>query len=55
MSRIVIPVQVVGMLVLGLASLMDSEGDEGVVCVFQNTLKRSFEPMLWWRNGPPPT
>ena len=57
LARIAIPIQMLMMVLLGVSSLVDFDGisSEEVICMFQNTMRDSFEPMMFWKNGPPPT
>jgi hypothetical protein len=39
---------------LGISSIAEFDSVYSVVCVVQNTVKHSFEPLLSWPKGPPP-
>jgi len=56
-ARIAIPIQMLMMVLLGFSSLYEMDGlpSEEVICMFQNTMRDSFEPMMFWKHGPPPT
>ena len=51
--RAAVPIQALMLLLLGVSSIVPLDQEE-LVCTLQNNLKRSFEPMLGWSNGPPP-
>ena len=51
--RAAVPIQALMLLLLGVSSIVPLDQEE-LICTLQNNLKRSFEPMLGWSNGPPP-
>ena len=54
MARTAFPVLALMLLGLGISSIADFDGEDSFVCTVQNNVKHSFEPLLSWKNGPPP-
>merc|ERR1712045_160822 len=54
LARTALPVQALMLLASGISSIAEFDSVYSVVCVVQNTVKHSFEPLLSWPKGPPP-